>query len=111
MKEIVRGDNEPFTLEFTRNGEPEPITGWKIYFTMKKHLTQSDDEADLKCDVTEHDDPENGKTSIHLTNGQTDNLEPGMYFFDIQVKKSDGVIKTILNGQVNVVADVTRRED
>jgi len=111
MKEITRGDNEPYTLEFTRNGEPEPITGWKIYFTMKKKLSQSDADANLKVDITEHDDPENGKTSIYLTNGQTDDLEPGDYFFDIQVKKADGIIKTILIGKVKVVADVTRRED
>ena len=113
MREIFRGDNQPYTLSFLQADgiTPLPITGWKIYFTMKRHLADSDDDASLKVDVTEHDDPENGLTSIHLSNGQTDSLKPGNYFYDIQVKKLDGTIKTLVAGQIKVLADVTRRED
>ena len=82
---------------------------------MKKNLIQSDEEADLKQDTTEHDDAENGLTSIHLSNGQTDLLEatelPIDYFYDIQVKKADDSILTVISGVIKVLADVTRRED
>ena len=114
--ELYRGDNKSFTLSFTDAvGDPIDITGWKIYFTMKKSLTQSDAEADLKEDTEEHDDPENGLTSIHLSNGQTDTLGsselPTDYFYDIQVKKTDGSVLTVISGIIKVLADVTRRED
>ena len=112
MQDIYRGDNHTYTLEFKKaNGNPQPITGWKIFFTMKQNLDLGDDKASLKVDVTEHDDAENGLTSIHLSNGQTDALEPGKYFFDIQVKKAANDIKTIIMGQITVLADVTRREN
>jgi hypothetical protein len=112
MKPIYRGDNNTYTLSFKDNkGEPIPITGWKIYFTMKRELSHSDDEADIKINVIDHDDGENGITSIRLSNGQTDKLIPDMYFYDIQVKKLDNTILTLIVGEIEVKADVTRRED
>lgn len=112
MKPIYRGDNNTYTFSFKDNkGEPIPITGWKIYFTMKRDLSYSDDEADLKIDVITHDDPENGISSIHLSNSQTDELEPAMYFYDIQIKKPDNTVLTVIVGEIEVKADVTRRED
>ena len=111
MKDIYRGDNQTYNLSFTKDdGTPQPITGWKIFFTIKKRLDQSDDDADVKVDVTEHDDAENGLTSIHLSNGQTDTLIPGSYHYDIQVKKAEDDITTIVKGKIIVLADVTRRE-
>ena len=111
MKPIYRGDNNTYTLSFKKeDGTPIPITGWKRYFTMKRELSHSDDEADIRVDVITHDDGENGITSIHLSNGQTDKLIPGMYFYDIQVKKPDNTILTIIVGEIEVKADVTRRE-
>jgi hypothetical protein len=112
MNPIYRGDNNTYTLSFKDGaGVAIPIMGWKVYFTMKRELSHSDDEADIKIDVTDHDDGENGITSIHLSNGQTDKLIPGMYFYDIQVKKPDNTILTIVVGEIEVKADVTRRED
>ena len=109
--DIFRGDDYPIPLEFRRNGIVENITGWKVYFTVKYHDTDSDDDAVIKCDVTEHTDPTNGKTLIFLTNGETGGLVPGKYVFDIQIKKADGTVKTIMKGKVKVIQDVTKREN
>ena len=111
MNPIYRGDNNSYTLSFKDStNSPIDITGWKIYFTMKQRLDQLDSEACLRTDVTTHDDEINGLSSIHLSNGQTDLLIPGIYFYDIQVKKADHTILTIVSGQIEVKADVTRRE-
>ena len=111
MNPIYRGDNSSYTLSFKNNdGTPIDITGWKIYFTMKQHLFQSDEDAALKVDVIVHDDPVNGKTSIYLTNGLTEKLEPITYLYDIQVKKPDNTVLTIIVDKVEVKADITRRE-
>ena len=50
-------------------------------------------------------------TSFSLTSEQTEKLIPGNYYYDIQAKKANGDIKTIVIGSVNVIADATRRTD
>jgi len=112
MNDIYRGDNKSYTLAFTDSaGDPIDITGWKIYFTMKRNPNHSDDQAPIKVDVIVHDDPANGLTSFNLTNAQTYLLMPGTYYYDIQVKKAENDILTIVSGEIIVLADITRRED
>jgi len=112
MRPIYRGDDKTYTLEFLKDdGSPIDITGWKIYFTMKQHLNMSDDRAGVKVDVTTHDDPVNGKTSIYLSKEDTTDLLLCVYFFDIQVKKVGGDILTVMAGKIKVLGDVTRRWD
>lgn len=111
LKPLYRGDDYPIPLTFTKNGAVEDITGWKIYFTAKHHDTDSDDDAVIKMDVTEHTDPTNGKSLIFLTNGETGDLVPGKYVFDIQYKKADGTVKTVMKGKLKVLQDVTEREN
>ena len=111
MNDIYRGDKKDYTLAFKDNaGVAVPITGWKIYFTMKKNLNQSDAQAAIRVDIIEHDDPDNGLTSFHLTNAQTYELIPGIYYYDIQVEKAENDILTIVSGEITILADVTRRE-
>ena len=113
MKDMYRGDKKTYTLSFLKADgiTPQPITGWKIYFTMKQQENQSDAQAAIKVDVTEHDELNIGKTSICLSSKQTEKLIPGKYYYDIQVKKAEDDILTITSGQINVLADVTRRTD
>ena len=112
MNDIYRGDNKSYTLAFTdAAGDPIDITGWKMYFTMKRNPNHSDDQAPIRVDVTAHDDPANGLTSFNLTNAQTYLLMPGTYYYDIQVKKAENDILTIVSGEIIVLADITRRED
>ena len=111
LKPLYRGDDYPIPLAFTKNGEVIDITEWKVYFTVKYHDTDSDNEAVIKYDVTEHTDPTNGKTAIMLTNGETGELIPGKYVYDIQYKKDDGTVKTVMKGKLKVLQDVTKRED
>jgi len=111
LKPFFRGDDYPIPLSFTKNGVVEDITGWKIYFTAKYHDTDSDDEAVIKMDITEHSDPTNGKTLIFLTNGETGDIKAGKYVYDIQYKKANGTVKTIMKGKFKVLQDVTEREN
>lgn len=105
-----RGDDQVLALEFTENGAVKDITGWTVYFTLKKNIDDADENAVLKKDVTTHTDPTNGKTEIPLLNTETDTLE-GLYFYDIQYKDvaTPAIIKTVLSGQMTFTKDVTRR--
>lgn len=111
LKPLYRGDDRNINLTFTDNNGAIDITNWKIYFTVKHLDTDSDDIAAIKKDTTVHSDPTNGKSSIFLTNGETGNLIPGNYVYDIQIKKGDGTVKTIMKGKLKVLQDVTKRED
>jgi len=106
-----RGDDQVLALEFTENGAVKDITGWTIYFTLKKNIDDLDDDAVLKNDVTTHTDPTNGKTEIPLLNTETDVLE-GIYFYDIQYKDvaTPALVKTVLSGTMNFAKDITRRK-
>jgi len=108
---LFRGDDYTISLEFTEGGVAKDITDWTIYFTLKKNLDDSDDDAVLKKDVTEHSDPTHGKTEIVLTNSDTDALA-GVYDYDIQYKDNStpAIVKTVITGKMTVEKDVTRRK-
>lgn len=106
--QCTRGDDKFFVLTFTdSNGDPIDITGWTVYFTVKSNLNDSDDDALISKDVTDHTSPTNGITKIHLTSSDTNLV--GTYFYDIQIKRDDDVVLTVLEGNITFKRDVTQR--
>ncbi len=109
---LYRGDSREYNITFTNSsGGAIDISEWKIYFTVKKNYSDSDSQAIIKEDVTVHDDPVNGKTKITLLPVDTDHLIPARYYYDIQIKRGEENITTILQGKIRIKADVTRRTD
>lgn len=108
---IIRGDSASIAFEFTEAGSPADLTGAIVFFTAKPELTDdvTDSSAVIAVEVTDPTDPTNGKTIIPLTDDDTD-VAPGIYWYDIQVKRSDGTIASIPARKLEIVADVTRRE-
>ena len=106
---IYRGDDKDFTLIFKTNGVPIDITGWKIYFTVKRSKDDIDDVAIIKKDWITHSDPTNGKSTFSLTNTETE-ITPAMYISDFQIKKPDGKIKTLKVLPFEIYTDITRRK-
>lgn len=106
LKNIVRGDiyKPLLSLEFE-----ESIVGWKVYFTMKVDYKDSDDSAAVKKDIITHTDPANGKTEINLEYADTKDLELIEYYYDVQVKKPSGAVRTVMKGRVKVEWEVTHR--
>mgnify|MGYP001813682803 CR=1 FL=1 len=108
---IRRGDTVTLPLTFTdSNDNPIDITGWKVYFTVKKRDDEAvdDSEALIVKDVTVHTDPTGGITEIALTAEDT-NVLPGNHLYDIQYKTATSDIKTVTSGNALVKKDVTRR--
>ena len=108
--ELIRGDDTFYYLTFTdENDQAINITGWKIYFTAKTNVTDTDENAVIKKDVIDpHEDPLHGIGVIHLTTTET-SVAIGKYFYDIQIKKSTGEIFTLLAGELRVNQDITTR--
>lgn len=112
LSPLFRGDSREYSLSFTDSeGAKIDITGWKVYFTLKKNESDGDSSAQVTKDVTEHEAPTEGRTKIVLVPSDTDSLEPGDYHYDIQVKTANGSILTVAKGRMSIKADITRRAD
>ena len=104
----VRNDNKTWLLTFKdENGTAVDITGWTVFFTCKNSREDVDADALISYDITSHTDPTNGQTKIELTT--TDTARLGSYPYDIQIKKTDGKITTVVTGDLSFVEDVTIR--
>lgn len=112
LNPLYRGNTRPYALTFTdEDGEPIIITDWKLYFTLKKYAWKLDADASVVKDIIEHTDPTNGKTQFVLTESDTKDLRSGVYVFDIQIKKADDAIVTLLSGTLELLTRITRRTD
>lgn len=103
---IIRGDSASinFTIADT------DLTGATVFFTVKPLLAFDSDDvaAVISIEVTNHSDPTNGKTVIELSGSDT-NVEPAIYYYDIQVLLASGDIISIPARKIRIWADVTRR--
>lgn len=111
---INQGDDQAISIfvEDETTGQPQDITGWKFYFTAKRRITDSDDDAVLKKDVTDHIDPTEGLSAIPLTAAETKVVDEGVYLYDVQAKDELGNIITLVNcGRCIVIPEVTQRSD
>jgi len=106
---VFRGDDKTFNFTFKDgDGAAINIENWTIYFTVKENATDADDDAKIKKDIKEHTTPGSGISNFSLSNAETD-LDPKEYYYDFQIKKDDGIIRTLIKGEFLVHTDITRR--
>lgn len=109
--EIVKGDDIDIELTFTdQDDNPIDLTGGTVYFTVKKELTDDDDDAVIAKDVTAFENPETGIMVVSLSRADTD-VRAGQYFFDAQLKDSEDKITSSPRGILIVTQGVTERDD
>lgn len=111
---VYRGDDKTYNLHFVDGaGANINITGWTVFFTVKPYPLDSYDAADtgavISKTVTSHTTPLDGKTAIVIADTELILLPIGVYMYDIQIKKADGAIKTIVVSSFTVLQDITRR--
>ena len=87
---IVRGDTAELEITFSEQVDSAVLS-------VKKKI--SDTDYVFQSQVVDG--------VLKITHADTNNLVPGQYVYDIQVKYGD-VVDTPLIGEFNVVADVTR---
>lgn len=107
--EAVRGDD--FSLNFSMkntNDEPVDITGWVFSMTIKDKTSRDDEDAVFQKDVSVHTDPINGKSILTITHVESYELH-GVYKYDVQIKTSTNLVKTLMYGTMKFIEDVTRR--
>ena len=106
--EITRKASKSYYLVFKRKSAWVDITGWTIYFTLKKQMKDPDTSALIKKDVTTHLDAKHGKTAIVLTPIDTD-IDEGNYYYDIVVKDEEGNVLPLYRGRMRMIEPVTQR--
>lgn len=107
--EIIRGDDEQFELTFTDiDGDPIDLTDGTVFFTVKKSLSDDDDEALITKEITEFAAPTTGVARLVLSKTQTD-IPEGRYFYDVQFKDSANMISSTIRDKFYVKKDVTLR--
>ena len=107
LPRITEGDDVDYVMTFTNaDGDPIDITGWTVSVTVTER--DRDSTALIQKDVTTHDDAANGETSFTFDASDTSGLT-GHKRYDIQVKRDDGTIKTIVIGTVEFVDGATDR--
>lgn len=98
MTKIIHRRGLPLEIIFTvtESDTPKDITGYKIFFTIKKpDRIFSDDDSDsvyavVKKTITNHSDAANGETTIAATAADMDFI-PGKYVYDIAILDDGGI--------------------
>ena len=81
---IYESADEDWSVSITdSSGDAVDITGYKFLFTVKKRLSDSDDDAIIKKLITAHADPTAGKTQIVIDSADTIGKN-GKYYYDFQ---------------------------
>lgn len=106
---LIRRDDVNLKVTFTDiEGNPFDLTDCIVFFTMKEKPTDSDEDAIIAKEVTEHDEPEQGITRIPLTKEETD-VTPKYYFYDLQIEDEDGIVLSSEAGRIKITQDITVR--
>ena len=106
---INRGDTYSRTINLKDSaGTLIDATGWTIYFTVRKNVTDSSVSTDTNSII--HNTIAGDASGIHtLTLSSTEtNINPRSYYYDIQIKKSDDTISSSVAGSFVVNGDITR---
>jgi hypothetical protein len=103
-----RGDDFSTQIVFRdADGNAINISGWTIFFTVKKNKTDPDTMAVASVTVAPTD-PLNGVALVVVSHTVTDGLL-GLFFYDFKFKKADDTIQTIVSGGITFEINVTRR--
>lgn len=107
----ARGDtwNLRFVIQDV-SSTPIDITGNQYWFTLKSDVDLLDEQAELQIGPISPaaQEASQGIVLITIPGGNTNNLTPRTYNYDVQEVSSSGSVSTLLIGKIRVKADVTR---
>jgi hypothetical protein len=97
--------NQTFTLEATETNSVLNLTGYTIASKMRKWSGSSSSIPFVSTILSPRS---SGRVSIGLTSGQTAELKPGRYIYDIIITDPDNVKSRVIEGMVLVREGATR---
>lgn len=100
----LRRSTRAIELIFTKDKVALDITGWKIYFTAKTKMEDTDGNAVINKVITPTN-PTTGKVLIEFTAEDTD-LDPKNYWYAIDYKASETDQDTLFYGKLTIKKSV-----
>ena len=100
---MIKGDTAVFGIEFHDTIADETYalqSGDKAIFTLRRVLASSDEDSPIisrECDIVPASESSDdyGRCIITLVNGDTEDVRPGKYYWDVQLQTSTGIIQTV----------------
>lgn len=108
-----RGDSRLISVNiFQSDGiTPFDLTGCEVWFTVNSNsnnTADNDTSAAFQVKTSTFTNPTSGNAQLQITNTMTQDVNPGTYYYDVQVKDASGNITSLGQNQFLVIADVTR---
>jgi len=102
---VDQGSDITYTIDVTdSNGDPVNLSGYTVAGQIRKSYA-SLTAVDFTATVT---NTSTGEVTINLTSTQTNDMKAGRYLYDVEMTSSGGTVTRILEGQIEVIAGVTR---
>lgn len=94
-------------------GDPFPLTGKTVWFTVKKQYSDIDEDAlfqkSTEDGITIRAEPNDNIAEITIDRADTEGIyQDSIFHYDLQTKNEDDKVWTIAEGQLTVEASVTR---
>ena len=104
---IVRGTTKKFNIQMPNDSDGGAfalLAGEKIVFGVK---ALTDDSPLFTAEATAETD---GSFAVKITPGDTADLEPGRYFYDVGLQSGDDFYNVIPLSTFDIVPNVTKQE-
>lgn len=111
IRDFIRGDTRLINIKFVQSDGVTPIdiTGGKVYFTVNASNSPTDDTSiAFQKLVTSHTNPTQGQTQVKIVTGDTQNIAPGVYYYDVELVDSSGNVTSLKQDEFDINADITR---
>lgn len=109
--EVNRGETLSRKIVVSKGDDKEDLSDYQLFFTVKKSIRDldlDDVKADIRKEVTKL--PEIGEARLDLTEGDTF-LKGGDYFYDIKLRKDNGLWVRVFGGSFRVNDVATNRQE
>lgn len=103
---IKRGNDRNLRITVKKDDVAQDITGWTIYFAVKRKPNDTDANAIISKVVTSHEDAANGVSVIEITGDDTRDEKVGYYHWDIRVKDDADKEQSSDTGVFEIVQEI-----
>jgi hypothetical protein len=103
---IDQGSNFSIGLTISEDTIPKNLTGYEARAQMRTKKSSDTITASFVCTIT---DAVNGVLVMSMANSVTELIDEGKYYYDLELfTAADAQVSRLLQGSVNVDAEVTR---
>lgn len=113
IKNYIRGDSRLISISIFQSDGVTPfnLTGCEVFFTVNansNNTADNDSSAVIALKNSTITNPTLGVANIQISNVNTQDITPAVYYYDVQLKDANGNITSLAQNQFIVIADVTR---